>query len=722
MGGETSHYWIAYCLSQPGRTQASIALLETLVEFCQTRGYKWLLAQTTGWLGSNHIALNEYSIAIKYNKQSLALAEEISDTYQIQRALMSLGELYARLRQPEASLGYHYRNLVLASRYGAAPRQAWRNLTFFAGALFAFKYYDAAALLIHEALRRAATEFNDPSLFYLQHLNLGQIYSKLRYFDAAIAQAEIGLNMARSVQDPNARVKPVANALLRQADIWREAGQCDKAMAAYYQAISLYEEIELDLYRYAAYKGRLLCGRALGNGPEVGRDLTILLPLFEKLRFQIREEENRNSFFATEQGIYDIAVEFEYENHNYLGALNHAEAARGRSLLDAVQSGVRIEVTSAGPEMTFREISTPADLETVLQHMPRRLHVLMYTVLPTKLLIWSISHDEKLLVFEKDVTADELGIEVNSYVNALTKQHSGPLASTNALATKLFDTLLGAVAKTIKAGDVVCIVPDKFLHHLPFAALISPVTGKYLVEEWSIFYAPSLNILWHCSELGQKKAPTGQSILSIGNPAFDLKAHPDLSRLRAAEKEAYTVSELYGRSEPLLGTRATKERITRAMNSAEIIHFAGHYVVDKSSPLLSRMLLAAGEKEPVGENGDCDLAAFEIIKQRLDHTGLVILSACQTGLDKYYEGEGAVGLARAFIAAGAPLVVASQWPVDSDATASLMINFHRYRRSGFNTSESLRKAQEDMLRGLDQAYRSPYYWAAFLCVGGYVEY
>lgn len=210
--------------------------------------------------------------------------------------------------------------------------------------------------------------------------------------------------------------------------------------------------------------------------------------------------------------------------------------------------------------------------------------------------------------------------------------------------------------------------------------------------------------------------------MSIGNPSFDLKANPDLLPLRAAETEARTVAELYDHSSPLLGPQVTKDRVIREMKSAEILHFAGHYVVNGSSPLLSKMLLASRANESEAENEDRDLAAFEIVRQHLDHTSLVILSACQTGLDKYYEGEGAVGLARAFIAAGVPLVVASQWPVDSDATASLMISFHRYRKSGFNTSESLRKAQVDMLRGRDEAYKSPYYWAAFLCAGGYVEY
>ena len=101
---------------------------------------------------------------------------------------------------------------------------------------------------------------------------------------------------------------PVANALLRQADIWREGGKCNQALANYDRAISLYEEINLDFYRYAAYKGRLLCNRIIGDDAAIARDLTTLLAQFEKHRTQIREEENRNSFFEAEQSVYDIAV------------------------------------------------------------------------------------------------------------------------------------------------------------------------------------------------------------------------------------------------------------------------------------------------------------------------------------------------------------------------------------------------------------------------------
>lgn len=116
------------------------------------------------------------------------------------------------------------------------------------------------------------------------------------------------------------------------------------------------------------------------------------------------------------------------------------------------------------------------------------------------------------------------------------------------------------------------------------------------------------------------------------------------------------------------------------------------------------------------------LYANEILRHKFERAKLVVLSACQTGPDKYYSREGAVGLSRSFIEAKIPPVVASQWPVDSNGTADLMLSFYRHRQSGLSTVEALGRAQVEMLRGPDRAYRSPHYWAAFLCVGGYAEY
>jgi CHAT domain-containing protein len=69
--------------------------------------------------------------------------------------------------------------------------------------------------------------------------------------------------------------------------------------------------------------------------------------------------------------------------------------------------------------------------------------------------------------------------------------------------------------------------------------------------------------------------------------------------------------------------------------------------------------------------------------------------------------------------AGVPVVVASLWPVDSDATSLLMIEFHRFRREK-STVEALMRAQEEIM--MRPRYQSPYYWAGFMVVGGYAAY
>jgi CHAT domain-containing protein len=82
-----------------------------------------------------------------------------------------------------------------------------------------------------------------------------------------------------------------------------------------------------------------------------------------------------------------------------------------------------------------------------------------------------------------------------------------------------------------------------------------------------------------------------------------------------------------------------------------------------------------------------------------------------------------IGMSRIFIASGVPLVVASLWPVDSEATAELMIKFHQYRKQkGFTTIDALRQAQRDMLDSPEPRYRRPYYWAPFVVIGGSADF
>jgi CHAT domain-containing protein len=109
---------------------------------------------------------------------------------------------------------------------------------------------------------------------------------------------------------------------------------------------------------------------------------------------------------------------------------------------------------------------------------------------------------------------------------------------------------------------------------------------------------------------------------------------------------------------------------------------------------------------------------------------LVTLSACETGLGKVFQGEGLVGLTRAFQFAGARTVLASLWPVSDEGTAELMRSFYTNLKGGATKNEALRAAQLHLLRGnppqkkggkdaarIAGAHSSPFHWAAFQLVG-----
>jgi CHAT domain-containing protein len=152
----------------------------------------------------------------------------------------------------------------------------------------------------------------------------------------------------------------------------------------------------------------------------------------------------------------------------------------------------------------------------------------------------------------------------------------------------------------------------------------------------------------------------------------------------------------------------------------QIAHFAAHYQIDPKSQLSSKVLLSPppGERAHAQPSG---LSSGDIYQMDLAHMKLVVLSACQTAIEQQLRNEGPIGFARSFLAAGVPVVVASLWPVDSRATADLMIEFHRLRRQHHMfTTDALTVAQRKIMT--HEKYRHPYYWAGFTAIGGYSEF
>ncbi|MEO1368830.1 MAG: CHAT domain-containing protein, partial [Acidobacteriota bacterium] len=89
---------------------------------------------------------------------------------------------------------------------------------------------------------------------------------------------------------------------------------------------------------------------------------------------------------------------------------------------------------------------------------------------------------------------------------------------------------------------------------------------------------------------------------------------------------------------------------------------------------------------------------------------LVVLSACHSAVGEEVRGEGLLGLARGFMNAGVPRVIASQWAIQDGVAQELMKSFYRkIWVEGQRPAAALREAQLELRRrGL-----GPYHWASF---------
>jgi CHAT domain-containing protein len=95
---------------------------------------------------------------------------------------------------------------------------------------------------------------------------------------------------------------------------------------------------------------------------------------------------------------------------------------------------------------------------------------------------------------------------------------------------------------------------------------------------------------------------------------------------------------------------------------------------------------------------------------------LVTLSACETALGRQVRGEGVIGLAQAFVAAGARRALVTLWPVSDRSTATFMTEFYRELSRGASPGTALLTVRRRWVE-TGSPSRHPAYWAPFVLLG-----
>jgi CHAT domain-containing protein len=285
------------------------------------------------------------------------------------------------------------------------------------------------------------------------------------------------------------------------------------------------------------------------------------------------------------------------------------------------------------------------------------------------------------------------------------------------VARRLSKILLGPVADRLGNRRLV-VVSDGAIHYVPFSALPDPA-GSFpgwqgiwpspLLLRHEIVSLPSASVLEAIrSEISHRKPPS-RALAVLAVPSF---APGDFPPLPHSEEEARRILNLVPREQALeaIGVKATRDLVMSGkLSQYRFIHFITHALNSLDFPELSSVILS--QIDPAGRYRNGNLR-FQDIRDLDLPADLVVLSACKTALGKEVQGEGLVGLAQAFMYAGAARVVVSLWNVNDESTPLLMDRFYRaILVDGHSPAAALRAAQLWMSK--QPKWQSPYYWASF---------
>jgi len=672
------------------------------------------LAETTVNLAGVYMAQCAYPQALEQLQAARSLFEEMQDRWALSDIDYALGVVHLYLGNGQEGAGCFARggdtSLEIGNRSGLAK------------AYLGFGMVCQRAGMLREAAENYSLsvgifeEQQVEAMVAMARSHLGQVHYQLGDFARALEEYEQARLIGSAYGNPDREMRSCA----LSADVYlaaaRQTGAAD-------QAASLEAEAEAR-YRQAVEILESLRGRTAGGVLDLQRYFEDKVqPYHQLLGLLVKQGRNDE-------------------------ALQIAERARGRALLDALVTGpAPLEVRLEEEEGAAPGRGTPwgsrgqvpvvdADEAATLLPGPDAA-VAAFTVTQEVTYLFVLgsvvpkggaaapSGPPVLRVYPIPISLPDLAKRVED----LREQVTNP--NVLIISSDLYPLLLGPAQEQLSGKRALIVVPDGPLWQLPFQALPLPRQAgekrRYLIEAYNVSYAPSLTALREMRALRElrRRQPPPYQVLALGDPAvegselegFTFKPLPDMANL-ARELERRYGGPPQARAET--GPGATYEYLRREARDYRVVVLGTHGWVHPERPLQSFLLIA-----PNAEGGRSRLEAWELPDLGLN-AELVLLAACRTAEGYFGAGEGVIGLAWALFIAGCPMTLATQWEAWSAPTRELVLTFlanwappstERATAAGGTPSaaEALQQAQLALLR--QREFRHPYFWAGYVLMG-----
>ncbi len=700
--------------------QRALECFANALKSLRRSGDRWMEGRTLSNLGIARQSLGDHHRALERFAQSLELVRETGDRQMEGRALSNMATIFQGLAETELAEEYYTRSLDLFEQVGDRSMQG--AVLLLLGSLQLDSGDHARALKSAGGSLKIAREVGDRmaegralSLLVGVHLELEQHLRARRC-------GELAETIAEELGADELRIS--AQAAL--GDLHSVAGRDSLAAACYARAVECADRIigrlDLESHRIGYRSGiRHIQRRLIATELRLGRkDRAFAAQEALRARALLEILESGPAGFSRalsdDDALKERALKARCRRLNRRIAEAGGSSGDAADTLRALRRKARAELEAFRERLYYkypgardlRGRAGPIGLRGAQRLLARDEAALSYLVLEDRTLLFVLRRD-RLEVLDCGTPAAAVG----KYVDRLRRdpRHGAPGERGEAV-DMLSEALIAPALPCFDGVRRLCILPDGEMHYLPFQALRNPASGRFLIEDFAVYTVPSFSTL---SWLRQMGTFGKRKLLAYGDPdcaggkSVDSGGRRSLPALPESREEVLALGRVYG---PLAtvrtGLQAGEGSFTTEAAGYGVIHLAAHALLNEHGPLYSSIALSPDEEH------DGFLEAWEIMRLKLN-ADIVVLSACETALGEMQQGEGLLGLSRAFFSAGAPSVVASLWKVEDRPTKLLMERFHEQLRDGQRPADALRTAQLHLLR--ETRYVHPRYWAPFVLIG-----
>ena len=704
-----------------GELKKAIKYHQRHLQIAKEVGDKAGEGRSYGNLGNAYHGLGQFQTAIEYHQRHLEIAKEVGDKAGEGRSYGNLGNAYHGLGQFQTAIEYHQRHLEIAKGVGDKAGEG-RSYGDLGNAYYALRQFKTA-IEHHQRDLEIAKEVGDRAGEGRSFGNLGYVYGSLRQFQTAIEYQNRSLEISKEVGDK-----------IGEEISYHLLGTILHAQKKFKRAIELYQlHLEIskevgDMTGEACSLGSLGISFECQGDPmrafiyfnssvEVYDDITASLQLNDQWKISYRNQHQ-----SAYKGLWRISL----IQGKVVNALLAAEKGRAQALRDLMDTRYRPDYTLRNSGSCLSLSSVPSNTVFMALNGPcvhfwvflsedniqmRKLHVNNYKYedeleffiqLQNKTALKEISRRDAVSCEnpspgspkEEEVANDVIRVDVRcSQSRALQKLH---------------DIIVTPIADLIK-GNEITFVPEGPLCLVPYAAL-EDSKSSYLSDSFSIRVLPSLTTLQLIHDCPAEFHMKSGALL-VGDPCFKHIIYQGglLVQLPGARKEVEMIGRILKHS-PLIGEMATKEKVLKRMSSVALVHIAAHGKMETGEVILAPNTT---RKNSQPEEKDYLMTMKDVLEAGL-RARLVVLSCCYTARGEVM-AEGVVGIARAFLGAGARSVVVTLWAIDDEGTLEFMSFFYDALSKGKKASEALQQAMKCMKES--EMFKEVQYWAPFVLIG-----